>query len=57
MRIFFLVPADIHPRDSNEKLAKKTVKEIGADMKLVPVKSLDEALSYLENEVDLNKAS
>ncbi|SMO46531.1 SepM family pheromone-processing serine protease [Melghirimyces algeriensis] len=53
----FFVPADIHPRDSNEKLAKKTVKEIGADMKLVPVKSLDEALSYLENEVDLNKAS
>lgn len=52
----FFVPADIRPGDSNEKKALRTAKEIGADMKVIPVKSLREALGFLKKQ-GLKKAS
>ncbi|SFS51492.1 SepM family pheromone-processing serine protease [Marininema halotolerans] len=45
----FFVPADQEVEDTNQKIARKTVQEIGSKMKLVPVHTLGEALSYLKN--------
>ncbi|MDA8352676.1 MAG: PDZ domain-containing protein [Firmicutes bacterium] len=45
---FFFVPADTRPGDSNEQKAKQRAKEIGTDMKVVPVKTLTDALTFLE---------
>lgn len=36
-------------KQSNYELAKKTAAKIGTDMKVVPVKNIEEAMSYLEN--------
>lgn len=44
----FFCPADTTPYDQNEKLAKATVKENNYSMKVVPVRSLDEAVDYLK---------
>lgn len=46
----FFVPADIRPGDSNEKKAIRTAKKIGANMKVIPVKSLSEALGFLKKQ-------
>lgn len=45
----FFAPADIQPDDSNTRTAMKKAKEIGATMKVVPVKTLAEAMNYLKN--------
>lgn len=52
----FFVPADLYPEDSNEKQAIQTAKEIDADMKVIPVKTLEEALTFLEKQ-PVKKAS
>ncbi|MFC4076435.1 SepM family pheromone-processing serine protease [Salinithrix halophila] len=44
----FFVPADRRPGDSNEKRAVKTARQIGTDMKVVPVKTLGDAITYLK---------
>lgn len=36
-------------KQSNYELAKKTAEKIGTSMKVVPVKNIEEAMSYLEN--------
>ncbi|MXQ53244.1 SepM family pheromone-processing serine protease [Shimazuella alba] len=43
----FFVPKDIYEGDDNEAVAKRTAKELGADMKIVPVATLQEAINYL----------
>lgn len=43
----FFCPKDKTPYDQNEKLAKATIKENNYSMKVVPVRSLDEAVDYL----------
>lgn len=43
----FFTPKDIYEGDDNEAEAKKTAKELGANMKIVPVATLQEALDYL----------
>jgi PDZ domain-containing protein len=43
----FFTPKDIYEGDDNEAIAKKTAKELGADMKIVPVATLQEAIHYL----------
>ncbi len=43
----FFCPRDQSPKDQNEKIAKETVKQIGSNMRVVPVSSLDEAVKYL----------
>ncbi|PTX61246.1 PDZ domain-containing protein [Melghirimyces profundicolus] len=53
----FFVPADTHPGDSNEKRAKETARKIGADLKLVPVENLEDALTFLEKQERKNQAS
>ncbi|SDW01406.1 PDZ domain-containing protein [Marininema mesophilum] len=44
----FFVPADQKTEDINQKVASKTVQRIGSKMKLVPVRTLGEAISYLK---------
>ncbi|MGI2327309.1 SepM family pheromone-processing serine protease [Planococcus sp. YIM B11945] len=46
----FFAPDDeaAHGAESNYALAKKTAEKIGTDMKVVPVKTVDDALAYLE---------
>lgn len=43
----FFAPKDIYEGDNNEAIAKKTAKELGAEMKIVPVATLQEAIDYL----------
>jgi PDZ domain-containing protein len=43
----FFAPKDIYEGDDNEAIAKRTAKELGADMKVVPVATLQEAIDYL----------
>ncbi|MCH5584957.1 PDZ domain-containing protein [Shimazuella sp. AN120528] len=43
----FFTPKDIYEGDDNEAIAKKTAKELGANMKIVPVATLQEAIDYL----------
>jgi PDZ domain-containing protein len=43
----FFVPKDKYEEDDNEAIAKKTVKELGAEMKIVPVANLKDAIQYL----------
>lgn len=45
----FLAPNENGANGSNYKMAVKTAKEIGTHMKIVPVDTFDEAVSYLEN--------
>ncbi|VEF46374.1 PDZ/DHR/GLGF domain-containing protein [Bacillus freudenreichii] len=47
MDIFFC-PKDIHPEDTNEKEVKAEVEKYGYDVKIVPVKTLEEAVNYLD---------
>ncbi|MBO0991697.1 SepM family pheromone-processing serine protease [Bacillus sp. SD088] len=47
MDIFFC-PADIHPYDSNEKDVLDKAEKEGYKVKIVPVKTLQEAIDYLE---------
>ncbi|MFD1444905.1 SepM family pheromone-processing serine protease [Thermoactinomyces vulgaris] len=44
----FFCPADKTPADQNEKLAKATVKAKKFPMKVIPVRSLNEAVEYLK---------
>lgn len=53
----FFVPADRSLRDKNEKLAKETAKRIQTDMKIIPVRTLEEAIRYLEKQSMEKKAS
>ncbi|MDE3838407.1 hypothetical protein C0966_03270 [Bacillus methanolicus] len=45
----FLAPNEKGANGSNYEIAVKTAKEIGTDMKIVPVDTFEEAVSYLEN--------
>jgi Lon-like protease len=45
----FLAPNEKGANGSNYKEAVKTAKDIGTNMKIVPVDTFDEAISYLEN--------
>nr|WP_281261218.1 SepM family pheromone-processing serine protease [Desmospora activa] len=53
----FFVPADVEPQDSNEKKAKATAKELGSDMAIVPVHTLNEAVQYLDQQRGAQKTS
>lgn len=44
----FFCPEDVMPGDQNEKIAKETIKKEGLHLKLVPVKSLADAVQYLQ---------
>lgn len=44
----FFAPADINQEDQNTKEAQAKAKEIGTSMKIVPVKTLTEAVNYLK---------
>lgn len=44
----FFAPNEEGAEDSNYQLAAKTAKDIGTDMKVVPIDNLQEALDYLE---------
>lgn len=46
----FFTPKDLTPQDQNEKIAKKTAKEIGSDMEIVPVANVQEAIDYLRKK-------
>ncbi|MDY0405978.1 SepM family pheromone-processing serine protease [Virgibacillus sp. 179-BFC.A HS] len=45
----FFAPNERGAKESNYKVAKKAAKEIGTDMKIVPVDTFQDALHYLEN--------
>ncbi len=45
---YFFVPADVEPGDTNYQKAKKTAQQIGTSMKIVPVRTLQEAVNYLQ---------
>lgn len=45
----FFCPADINPEDTNTQIAMQKAKEIGTKMKIVPVKTLADAVDYLKN--------
>ncbi len=47
MDIFFC-PMDVLPSDTNEKEVKAETEKYGYDVKIVPVKTLDEAIDYLD---------
>jgi PDZ domain-containing protein len=47
----FFAPASDMASPSNYEIAKQTAENIGADMEIVPVESLDEALNYLKNDL------
>ncbi|KPH71154.1 MULTISPECIES: SepM family pheromone-processing serine protease [Bacillaceae] len=44
----FFAPNEHGAKDSNYEIAKKKAEEIGTDMKIIPVDTFDDALSYLE---------
>lgn len=44
----FFAPNEKNAADSNYKMAVKTAKEIGTNMKIVPIDTFDEAVAYLE---------
>lgn len=46
----FFVPKDLSKEDDNEKIAKSVAKKIQSKMKIVPVATFEEALSYLKNQ-------
>lgn len=46
----FFVPKDQQKEDDNEKIAKKVAKQIHTKMKIVPVATFNEALTYLKNQ-------
>ena len=46
----FFVPKDLSKEDDNEKIAKNVAKKIQSKMKIVPVATFEEALSYLKNQ-------
>jgi Lon-like protease len=49
VEIFFAPDDEVHEGvESNYALAKKTAEKIGTDMKVVPVKTVNDALDYLE---------
>src|SRR5699024_10087539 len=45
----FFAPNEGGVKDSNYEVAKKTAEQIGAEMKIVPVDTFDDALDYLAN--------
>lgn len=47
----FFAPNENGKKGSNYEVAKKTAKDIGTDMKIVPVDTFKEALNYLEKEM------
>jgi len=47
----FFAPYEHGKADSNYEVAKQTAEEINSDMKVIPVDSFEEALDYLENEL------
>jgi PDZ domain-containing protein len=53
----FFVPADQKKHHSNEKKAKETAREIGSDMAIVPVRTLKDAVRYLEAQESKPRAS
>lgn len=44
----FFAPNERGEKDSNYQAAVRTAKDIGTDMKIIPVDTFDEAISYLE---------
>lgn len=44
----FLAPNENDTEDSNYQQAVKTAKDIGTDMKIIPINTFDEAVAYLE---------
>ena len=46
----FFVPKGLSKEDDNEKIAKNVAKKIHSKMKIVPVATFEEALSYLKNQ-------
>lgn len=46
--VVFFAPNENGAEDSNYHLAKKTAEEIGTEMKIVPVDTFDDALTYLQ---------
>ena len=45
----FFAPNENGVKDSNYQLAKQTAEEIGTEMKVIPVDTLEDALNYLQN--------
>lgn len=45
----FFAPNENGAADSNYHLAKKTAEEIGTDMKIIPIDTFEDALTYLDN--------
>lgn len=43
----FFCPKDQSPTDNNEQIAKTTVRQLGLPMRIIPVRSLHEAVNYL----------
>ncbi|SHE60191.1 PDZ domain-containing protein [Seinonella peptonophila] len=44
---YFFCPKDQQPTDENEQQAKQTVKKLGLPIRVIPVRSLQEAVDYL----------
>jgi PDZ domain-containing protein len=49
----FFCPKDRDPQDNNEQIAKATVHQLGLNMRIVPVRSLHEAVHYLAHHSTL----
>lgn len=47
----FFAPASDMASPSNYEIARQTAENIGSDMEIVPVETLDEALNYLKNDL------
>jgi PDZ domain-containing protein len=43
----FFVPKDVYKGDDNELIAKQTAKKLSADIKVVPVATIQDAINYL----------
>ncbi|KEO81935.1 SepM family pheromone-processing serine protease [Tumebacillus flagellatus] len=48
----FFAPADVLPTDDNTKVAKQEAEKIGSKMKIVSVKTMQEAIDYLHSLPD-----
>ena len=51
---YFFVPDDVHPGDTNRQLAQEAARRIGTKMKIVPVRTLQEAVSYLQQTPEVS---
>ncbi|MDI3257180.1 MAG: SepM family pheromone-processing serine protease [Kyrpidia sp.] len=53
----FFVPADVNAQDHNERDAKAAAGRIGANLRIVPVRTLADAVSFLQTLPDLASSS